>query len=329
MKKLNATIALLFLISLNAIAQDTPTPTPEPAKADINRSRSNIKNQLTTNPTLTPTPEPAKANINRSRANIKGQNANAITILSVSYGMVEIASESKINNYLNNMQELKANIFTPIIKKEHFAIGLNIEAGYAFGSSTPTTSFPAKLDVSGQTSNALAWETSSANNTAMAISAGPAAVIVLSDKFSLKPSVNVGWMSLNQAGVKAVQSVLLGDNNYDFTLIDKPADKQSGLLIKPAIQVSYNITDRIGVFASVDYSMGSAQSAPISTFTAVKKGADKNYTIEQLQAGTFSKGQTESSEFKSTSFGFGVTFALSSQAAEANINRSRSNIKGK
>lgn len=298
MKKFNTTIALLLLVSLNAIAQDTPTPTPEPAKADIHRSRSNIKNQI-----------------------------NVVTTLSASYGMVRTAPESQTNNYLNNMQELKANIFTPIVKKEHFAIGLNIEGGYAFGSSTPTTSFPAKLDVSGQTSNTLAWETSSANNNLIAFSAGPAAVIALSDKLRLRPSINMGWMSLNQAGVKAVQSVILGDNNYDFTLIDKPAEKQSGLLIKPAMQISYNITDRIGFFASVDYSMGSGQSASISTFKAVKKETDNNYTIEQMQAGTFSKGQTESTAFKSTSFGFGVTIALSPQPAKANINRSRSNIK--
>ena len=272
----------------------------------------------------------AQTQINRSRATIKNQIATSTT-LSTSYDFLTFQRASNENNFLNNMQQVKVNLITPLIRQEKFAIGLSVEAGYALGNSNPSNELPTKFEVNGQTSNTVNWETSSNKNKAIIASVGPVLMIGLTDKFSIKPRVNIGMLSLEQAGVKAVQKTQIEENSYSFNLIDKPSQKTNEVIIKPAIQLNYNFTKTIGIFAEVAYLYGNERDSNTTSLIPNGKSNNGTYLLEQLQNGTFTKNTNETSTLKATSIGIGINiiFGGKREASNANINRSRSNIKGK
>lgn len=302
MKKSNLILFALFSISLSGMAQTNPNTNPQPNNANINRSRSNIKQQI-----------------------------SALTTLSTSYDFLTFQHSPNENNFLNNMQQVKANLITPLIRKDKFAVGISIEAGYAQGKSKPSNELPTKFEIDGQTSNSMAWETSTTNNKAIFASVGPVLMINLTEKFSIKPRVNIGIMSLEQAGVKAVQKTQIEENSYSFNLIDKPSQKTNEVIIKPAIQLNYNFTKTIGVFAEVAYLYRNERDSNTTSLIPAGKSNNGTYMLEQLQNGTFTKNTNETSTLKATSIGIGINITLGGKQAiaNANINRSRSNIKGK
>lgn len=249
-------------------------------------------------------------------------------VFSLGGGVVTPSSATKDNAYLVNSPAINADVFIPLFgtKTNRVAdgpqkgwdgwvkgFGLNVNATYVTGgSSNPSATLPTGFAVTGATGSSIAYKGVDNRSPGFIVAAGPQLNIGLGNHFIVSPILSVGYISITQKVLNAVQTTSYNGKDYDFNLTNLPETKISGLTFNPAIRLQYMITSSIGLYAEGSYLMG--PTVKTTTSSLIPNGAAQTpgntYNLQQLQTGTYKQNETVSTNYNAIGFGGGVVFSF-------------------
>ena len=227
------------------------------------------------------------------------------------------SSDGKDKAFLSNTTAINADVFlqlkrwTPVLPKPHTSIGLNIGAAYNFGGSGGFGTTPNPFAVTGQTSSMVSDKGTDPAQATFRMGAGPQANFYFG-KFIVSPMVLGEYFSMTQKEMSSVQTTQYNGQSYDFTLATLPQTKTSGFAVTPKLRLQYMFNNHFGLFADASYTLGPKIETQLTKL--VPNGnpnpQSNSYNIQQLQTGTYVKGETKSTAYSAMGFNFGVVIGL-------------------
>lgn len=237
--------------------------------------------------------------------------------LSLGAGQANTSSDNK-TNLIGNGYAIQGDAFIPFYRKGwdgtvkggSFALGINVSGNYtAVKNLSPNDNdvasqyqiFGGNLTVASQAEAKMSGSFSGLLGLQGSISFG---------KFNLSPSVNTGYLHLNQKGYAQNATTTINGQTQQKELIRSEQQKTSGLILKPQLKVGYNIASNLTIFVGSAFSKGPEINH--TTQYLVPQGGfndRKTYEASQLAKGTW-ESRTTASRYNVTELNFGLTMAL-------------------
>ncbi|MBP8791987.1 MAG: hypothetical protein KBE41_08880 [Lutibacter sp.] len=260
--------------------------------------------------------------------------------LSLGFGSIMPSSTAK-DAFVTNTSGVSLDYSLPLTKRGWGPTGnylaLNIGGLYNFGgTSDPSVALPMAFPIAGQTSSAVAYKGADTRNSGFRFGAGPQVNFNLLEKFTLSPMVLAEYFSMTQSELSAVQTTEYNGQTFQKELWTLPETKTSGLAITPKIRMQYKLTKNLGLFADASYILGPKMQTQVSTLVPIGKANQEGfYDVDFVQNGRYAQGEPKTTSYSALGFNVGFSFAFggddgwngTTESTNADINRSRSNIK--
>ena len=236
------------------------------------------------------------------------------------YGLISIGGS--FNSPKNSNQKtfgkstsLSLDYSQSLFRKSGFSIGFNLGGNYFFGNQNPFSStLPLPYQVTAQISSEVSGFGSS-KTSGYFIGFGPQFNIHFANHFIFSPIFQLGYVGLSNNEFTATQTTLMQGfvlPNYTrkYDLISQTETKTSGLGFIPKARVSYMFTPKFGLWAEASYLLGPTQENKTISFKPQgQPNAQGAYTIDQMDAGTYSTTTSES-KYNTIGYNFGLSYGF-------------------
>lgn len=224
-------------------------------------------------------------------------------------GILSPTGDVKTNTGINSLTDFNLSAYIPIKSFNKWSIGMEAGGGYSFSNkdNCPATE---PFQVMGQMAPPVINEkgTGSPKAAGFRISAGPAAVVHLSEKFILLPSLNAVYSSFKESSCTVTQTSQVNGITYNWDIARHSSKQSSGIGFMPKLKLVY-LFGRIGVWAETNYMMVQKINTSTSRLTPEGSAANGLYDWGQMNTHTYNT-TTASTTFKAISLGGGITISL-------------------
>lgn len=235
--------------------------------------------------------------------------------ISFGYGSAIPNSASK-DAFFTNSSGIAIDYSVPLTKRGWGPNGnylsLNIGGQYNFGGSgDPSVALPNGFTIAGQTSSSIAYKGVDPKSPGFFTFAGPQVNFNLSNKFTISPMLLAGYFSTTQKELSAVQTTQYNGQTLEYNLNTLPETKTSGFAITPKVRMQYMLTKNLGLFADASYLFGPKVETQLSNLVPVgNPNQQGQYEQQQLDNGTYVKGETKSTSYTALGLNVGLSFAF-------------------
>lgn len=251
--------------------------------------------------------------------------------LSIYGGTTISGSDLKKSDILDNGWSLSTNLYLPFWSKEtaglfNSSIGVNVGFSYLQLKNINPRDVFTGYNTLGQADVPSIKRENDTDKRAGLIGEGGLQANLSFGKITFSPILNIGYLSLKGSESNIWQETTVGDQNYEFDLLNHKNEPLKGLILIPKLRISY-FPGRIGLFAEANYTSGGEIRNRTSTFKPSGNPVRENYyDLKQMLSGENEVTETNH-KFRSVGLNAGITISLGGEPAKANINTSRSNIK--
>lgn len=251
--------------------------------------------------------------------------------LSIYGGTTISGSDLKKSDILDNGWSLNTNLYLPFWSKEtaglfNSSIGVNVGFSYLQLKNINPLNVFTGYNTLGQADVPSIKRENDTDKRAGLIGEGGLQANLSFGKITFSPILNIGYLSLKGSESNIWQETTVGDQNYEFDLLNHNNEPLKGLILIPKLRISY-FPGRIGLFAEANYTSGGEIRNRTSTFKPSGNPVRENYyDLKQMLSGENEVTETNH-KFRSVGLNAGITISLGGEPAKANINTSRSNIK--
>lgn len=235
--------------------------------------------------------------------------------ISVGFGSTMPSSSTK-DAFFTNSSGITLDYSVPLAKRGWGPNGnylsLNIGGQYNFGgSSDPSVSLPSEFAIAGQTSSSIAYKGVDPKNPGFFTFVGPQVNFNLSNKFTISPMLLAGYLTMTQKELSAVQTTQYNGQTLEYKLVTLPETKTSGFAVTPKIRMQYRLTKSLGLFADASYIFGPKVETQLSTLVPLgNPNQQGQYNQQQLEMGTYVKGETKTTSYTALGVNIGLSFAF-------------------
>lgn len=235
--------------------------------------------------------------------------------ISAGYGSTMPSSTTK-DAFLNNSSGITLDYSLPLTKRGWGPNGnylsLNVGGQYNFGGSdNPSLALPSGFAIAGQTSSSIAYKGVDPKNPGFFTFAGPQVNFILSNKFTISPMLLAGYFSTTQKELSAVQTTQYNGQTLEYKLVTLPETKTSGFALTPKIRMQYRLTKSLGLFADASYIFGPKVETQLSNLVPLgNQNQQGQYNQQQLEMGTYVKGETKTTSYTALGVNIGLSFAF-------------------
>lgn len=251
--------------------------------------------------------------------------------LSIYGGTTISGSDLKKSDILDNGWSLNTNLYLPFWSKEtaglfNSSIGVNVGFSYLQLKNINPRDVFTGYNTLGQADVPSLKRENDTDKRSGLIGEGGLQANLSFGKITFSPILNIGYLSLKGSESNIWQETTVGDQNYEFDLLNHKNEPLKGLILIPKLRISY-FPGRIGLFAEANYTSGGEIRNRTSTFKPSGNPVRENYyDLKQMLSGENEVTETNH-KFRSVGLNAGITISLGGEPAKANINTSRSNIK--
>lgn len=268
-----------------------------------------------------------------------GKNPGGNMILSLGGGWNSPSSKGKAAARLINSYALSGNVYVPLFAKESygglagetshfFTLGLNAGGEYFTGSKDYDLSTLPSYQVTGQNgTQSIALSNNQNKQRGFRAEAGVQANFSFG-QLTLSPTVNAGYLSLQQEALAVTQSGSVNGNSYSKEIYRQEAMKTTGLALVPKLRIAY-FPGKVGFYATVDYTSGPTVSTQATQFKPQgSANADGFYSQDQLAMGSMQR-VSQSTKYNGFGFHAGVSIPLGRSISEKGVKRTAASASDK
>jgi hypothetical protein len=230
-------------------------------------------------------------------------------------GLMMPSSTTKDGANSVNGIDLNIGYYHPVWawEKSMISLGLNAELGYNIGNGERDTKNQYTVyNLAGQSQLPTVSERGSGSPKQAGFrgAAGLQLNVHLSDKFTLSPIINAGYLSTTHKSFSVEETIYPQGNEFTYALLEQKESKTSGLGILPKLRMTYNITPRIGIWLEGNYTMGPKIKTEVTTYAPEPSaGVDGDYTLSQFENGAYTTTKRETS-YSAVGVNGGIVFSL-------------------
>jgi len=197
-------------------------------------------------------------------------------------------------------------------EKSMISLGLNAELGYNLGNGERDTKNQYTVyNLAGQSQLPTVSErgTGSPRSQGFRGAAGLQMNVHLSDKFTLSPIINAGYLSTTHKSFSVTETIYYNGSEYNYDLLSQKESKTSGLGILPKLRMTYNITPRIGIWLEGNYTMGPKIKTETTRFVLDPSIPSDSYNLGHFAEGQYITTKKETS-YSAVGVNGGIVFSL-------------------
>lgn len=197
-------------------------------------------------------------------------------------------------------------------EKSMISLGLNAELGYSMGNGDYVLNKQYTIyNLNGQLQPPTVQEKGSGSPKAQGFrgAAGLQLNVHLSDKFTLSPIINAGYLGTTHKSFSVTETVYYNGSEYNYDLLSQKESKTSGLGILPKLRMTYNITPRIGIWLEGNYTMGPKIKTETTRFVLDPSIPSDSYNLGHFAEGQYITTKKETS-YSAVGVNGGIVFSL-------------------
>lgn len=196
-------------------------------------------------------------------------------------------------------------------EKSMISLGLNAELGYNLGNGERDTKNQYTVyNLAGQSQlPTISERGGKGHGPGFRGAAGLQMNVHLSDKFTLSPILNAGYLSTNHKSFSVEETIYYNGSAYNYDLLSQKESKTSGLGILPKLRMTYNITPRIGIWLEGNYTMGPKIKTETTRFVLDPTIPSDSYNLGHFAEGQYITTKKETS-YSAVGVNGGIVFSL-------------------
>lgn len=255
--------------------------------------------------------------------------------LSLGFGINSYEGDTNENEFLSSDVGINLGFYTPILRRDKFNLGVNISGAYHF-TEDDFSNLENRIPIVPMEGLRLRTSSNTINQNVFSLGVGPQLNYKLADKFWISPILQAGYFQFNQDELILTQDSFLNDELFTTEVFSQEDLSESGLFIKPALRLSYQIAQRWNIWGESSYFIAEANTIQNQLVPFGEPNEQGQYFFDQvIGGGVDARFDTTESETSLNNFGvsFGIAYSFGGKKGydhyKANTQKTTSSINEK